>query len=100
MTNRQAQCKRVFVAIKISASLAEQITEWEKKLRNLPVRWLAEKNMHVTLIPPWYELDVDKVKGALNQVGARISTFSLEFHRVSYGPNPRAPRLKIGRAHV
>ncbi|MEK7192162.1 MAG: RNA 2',3'-cyclic phosphodiesterase [Patescibacteria group bacterium] len=87
--------KRVFVAIGLSQSLQSKILEWERKFRNLPVRWLAGKNLHITLIPPWYaeEKEIEKIKKILNSIGGVIKPFEIKFEKVAFGPAPRQPRL-------
>jgi len=46
---------RVFVGIKASKNLQNIISKWQKQNRNLPVRFIKPKNLHITLVPPWYE---------------------------------------------
>lgn len=84
---------RIFVALPISAALQEEIVEWEKKFSTLPVRWLHGKNLHITLVPPWYEENVEKIKEILQKVHGAIGSFEIEFEKVTYGPDPRRPRL-------
>jgi hypothetical protein len=47
--------------------LQKKILTWEKILKPLPVRWILGKNMHITLIPPWYatEAEIKKIKNIL-----------------------------------
>jgi len=83
--------KRIFIAIPISHRLQEEILRWEKKYKKLPVRWLLGKNIHITLIPPWYEDNIEAIIEKLK--GIKGKPFNLEFNRVSYGPNLKQPRL-------
>lgn len=85
--------RRVFAAIKISDRLTADILDWEKKFRRLPVRWLAGKNLHITLVPPWYEKNIDEVKETLGQIGGVSGPFKISFQEVKYGPDPGRPRL-------
>jgi len=82
--------KRIFVALPISASLEADILAWEEKYARLPVRWLDGKNLHVTLVPPWYEEDVESVVRKLGTV--RQGKFGMSFETVSFGL-PGSPRL-------
>ena len=92
---------RVFIAIPISEKLQKEILQWRRaKLARLDsyVRWLAGKNLHLTLIPPWY---VNNPKDATNLLDAiayekLVRGFVMEFRRVAFGPlePPRGkPRL-------
>lgn len=83
--------KRIFVAIPISPELQKEIFKWEEKYSKLPVRWLKGKNLHITLIPPWRSGDIESVIKKLETV--KGSPFKIEFDKVSYGPDPKRPRL-------
>lgn len=85
--------KRVFVSIPISSALQNGISTWREKYRDLPVRWLSGKNLHITLIPPWYEQDPDAVIQKLKITTIGCAPFDIEFKEVTYGPDPRVPRL-------
>lgn len=96
--------RRVFVAIGISSQLKEEIAYWQKKWNHLSVRWIKPENMHVTLIPPWYTTEVDKVIEDLKSVNQNrkrfwtsqndaIKPFTITFREVTFGPNPKRPRL-------
>jgi 2'-5' RNA ligase len=86
--------KRIFVAVPISEELQEEILEWEKNYRRLPVRWIAGKNLHVTLIPPWESEEAEKVSMILKTLEGKIGeSFEIVFERVCYGPRKEEPRL-------
>lgn len=83
---------RIFVAVGIGEPLQKEIFSWAGQYQKLPVRWLSGKNLHITLVPPWYEEDVEKVKSVLRRVHG-TAHFEIVFTRVSFGPDPRRPRL-------
>lgn len=85
--------KRIFIALTISKELQGKILKWERRYRKLPARWLNGKNLHITLIPPWYEEDVERVKKSLRHIRNKVQPFKIEFQKVSYGPDPRRPHL-------
>lgn len=86
--------RRIFVGIKASKTLQAEIINWRKNFLNvLSVRWIALENLHITLIPPWNEDDIVAVKQALNGLKNKVSSFEIVFNNVSFGPNPRRPRL-------
>lgn len=88
--------KRIFIAIKIQPQLYPVITRWRKSyFGKLPVRWIKEKNLHITLVPPWYEPE-DKIDNLTNKVeeGLRgFEPFKVLFERVCFGPDEKRPRL-------
>jgi 2'-5' RNA ligase len=99
--------RRIFIAIPISENLQREILEWEENFKNLPVRWLQGKNLHITLVPPWYTDEVEKIKEACRnfkkisqsisyhpiEQSDIVSPFEIEFRKVTYGPDPQRPRL-------
>jgi RNA 2',3'-cyclic 3'-phosphodiesterase len=102
MTNESTKKRRIFVAIKISETLQQEISAWEEEPLREPafdnpsmnaIRWLRGKNLHVTIIPPWYERDIRPAAAALKTLSSRIQPFAVQFRAVTYGPDPRRPRL-------
>ncbi len=88
-----ATSRRVFVAIPASKGVQDAVYEWRKAYRNLPVRWVAPKNLHVTVVPPWEEDDVDAAMDALRMAEGTVGSFALQYSLVRYGPTLREPRL-------
>lgn len=86
--------KRIFVGIKASNSLLKEIKFWRVKYeKKLKVRWIADKNLHLTLIPPWYEKDIKQVKTILNNMTIELEPFTIQYIKVSFGPSKSHPRL-------
>jgi 2'-5' RNA ligase len=86
--------KKVFIAVHISKALQKEIISWTKPfLINISARWISGNNLHITLIPPWYESNIDAVEEKIKTVVNDSEPFSIEFHKVSYGPRPANPRL-------
>lgn len=84
---------RIFIAIPISKKLQGEIMEYRKFYQNLPARWLEGKNLHITLIPPWEEKNIEKTKEILKPLENKFGEIEMEFNKVFFGPNPRSPRL-------
>lgn len=84
---------RLFVAIPISEDLQNQAFNFRKNYKNLHVRWLSGKNLHITLVPPWYTQDIASVKEKLESLKGKISPFNVKFENISFGPNQSSPRL-------
>lgn len=97
--NLNQKLSRIFIALPISDEFSKFILkiqkEFDKKLNNLSIRWTKKENLHITLIPPWYEKDENigflkqKLKSFLNG----INCFKIKFNLVEYGPNKNLPRL-------
>ena len=85
--------RRVFVGIPLSDELRIEISSWRRPYKRLPVRWIDERNLHVTLVPPWYEGNIAGATMKLERLHGRVPPFDISFEAVSWGPDPRRPRL-------
>src|SRR5438067_503805 len=81
---------RVFVGIQISDEIKREIIDWQKVHSEFPVRWIEGKNLHVTLVPPWYEEDIGSIIEKLKSI--QTSRFEIQFEKIFFGP-PREPRM-------
>lgn len=96
---------RIFVAIPISSELQKTILDWRENYQQsshqlhhqsphqLPIRWLPGKNLHITLIPPWYENDPPSIIAKFQSIKNKISPLNIRFTKITYGPNPTRPSL-------
>lgn len=84
---------RIFIAIPISKKLQKEVKKYREFYPDLKIRWLEGKNLHITLIPPWEEKNVEKVKAVLRPLENKFSQFEIEFKSVFFGPNQYNPRL-------
>jgi 2'-5' RNA ligase len=85
--------KKIFIGVKISENLQKQIILWQKKHENLPVRWLKPENMHLTIIPPWLEKDLEKVKEKMSILARQTRPIKINFEKISFGSDPKHPKL-------
>lgn len=85
--------RRVFVALPISKGVQDAVYAWRKQYRNLPVRWITPKNLHVTVVPPWEEDNIDAVLDVLRMAEGAAGQLALDFTLVRYGPTLKEPRL-------
>lgn len=81
------------MAVPVSEKLRRKILNWQKKNKDLPVRWVKGKNLHLTLVPPWHEEDLESVKKSLMRASKKFDAFDLEFSKIEYGPSLKSPRL-------
>lgn len=86
--------KRVFVGIPASKELKLKIRKWtDKNLKELKVRIIPSKNLHITLIPPWNEENIDDVSRKLEEVKKNFIPFEIGFEKIFFGPSKKRPRL-------
>lgn len=85
--------KRIFIGIPLGEDLKKKIADWRRPHEMLPVRWVPERNLHITLVPPWYEEDIAGVVARLEETVRGYPRFSVQFDCAELGPNKRLPRL-------
>lgn len=85
--------KRIFVGIPVSEELQQNIDFWQRQHSSFPVRWISGDNLHVTLIPPWEEDNVEKIIALLKTLEGTIGSAQISYSHVSYGPTMKEPRL-------
>ncbi len=78
--------KRVFVGIGISTEIQQLILEWKKTITPLPVRWLESKDLHVTLIAPWFTNFASDTIDQLKTAKFHTLPFTISFYRITFGP--------------
>ena|SRR3989338_10413083 len=85
----------VFVAVRASHGLQTNVASIRNRpeLSSLPIRWTLGKDLHITLIPPWEEENVDEIKKKLNGFQGTTGEFRITFEKLAFGPNGEKPRL-------
>jgi 2'-5' RNA ligase len=84
---------RVFVGVKIAPEIASQLARLARELEQAPVKLVAAADIHLTLVPPWNETSISEAVEKLRVTVGRFSEFALTFQHLSYGPQPKRPRL-------
>lgn len=84
---------RIFVALLISKQLRDIISDWRKSHHELPVRWVKPENLHITLVPPWQEKDIEKIKNKLIRLEGKFGPIELTFEKVEFGPHKEEPKF-------
>ena len=79
--------KRLFIAIKTKPELDQEIKTWQIKHSKIAFRWIKGQNLHITLIPPWYEADEARAKASLNQIQGKIPKFKISFKKIESTTN-------------
>lgn len=88
--------RRIFLGFRISNDLTRIIVDWQKQ-KKFPdfVRFIEPENLHMTLIPPWYESEIDKVAFLLSNFlnEQKFFPFEVEFTRIASAPRLKTPRI-------
>lgn len=85
--------KKVFLALRVPDEIKYEAGELRNKYHNFPVRWIGDKDLHITVIAPWLEENVPALLEKLQKVEGKIGRISVLFDTVAYGPNNFSPRL-------
>ncbi len=90
--------RRIFIALPLAPEAADSLSRWIGKFSRksqLQLRLVALEGLHLTLIPPWYAGDeeIKEIEKTLEDAAANVKPFAISLTQVSYGPDPRSPRL-------
>lgn len=84
------------MGFEVSKELASLISEWqkEKDFCNL-VRFVAPSDLHMTLVPPWYENNVEEVISLLSKTLSEQKFYppEIRFGKIRVVPEHNIPRL-------
>jgi 2'-5' RNA ligase len=84
--------KRVFLGIVLSQEAKQRIQDLQKKHQDLPVKWTNLDDLHITLVPPFCTIEIEKLINVLNSYKFP-KAFEIKSKLISYGPNKKNPRL-------
>lgn len=85
--------KKVFLALKVPEAIKYESNEWKNKHYMFPVRWVADKDLHITVISPWIEENLAALLLKLQTIEGKLGRINILFDTVAYGPNNFSPRL-------
>lgn len=85
---------RIFICVPIIGPILKQIDYFRNENPDLRVRWLFDRNLHITLLPP-----VEVSQNDLNIILSNLSNiplpepFEIKFDVIELGPTLKNPRL-------
>lgn len=85
--------RRIFVAINFPNEIKRYLAGFQKKCSDLPARWTAGENLHITLVFLGYlkDVEVGEVCLAAKEVSQKHNSFSINLNKISYGPLGKLP---------
>ena len=88
---------RIFIAINLPKGIKAQLSTCQKELKDLPVRWVKEDNLHITLIFLGHLKDeeIPDVCKAVRKVAQETTRFSINLTKICYGPPGKSPPRMI-----
>lgn len=84
---------RIFIAINLPEAVKSQLFSYSEKWPELPAKWTAKDNLHITLVflGDLTDQELGDACMAVKEVAQKHSSFSLNINRVLYGPSNKIP---------
>lgn len=79
--------RRIFLGIQIPQEIKSEIFAWKQNHLSLPVRWIEEENLHITLLPPWYAKNIHNIHDEIERAVGKYESFSASLDSISLGTN-------------
>jgi len=89
------QKKKIFVEIQVANSLRKRLVQVTSKWAELPVKWMKEENLHITVAFVGYvdESVIPEICEKVSEATADFEAFDLEFDSIEIGPDPSNPKM-------
>jgi 2'-5' RNA ligase len=86
--------RRIFVGFKIPEKIKKRAKEWRGRrlFFGKSIRWIKDENLHITLLPPWYEENVEEILKKIKSIKNYVNPIKIIFEKIEFGPSKK-PRL-------
>ena len=84
---------RIFIAINLPEEIKGQLAKYQEKWPELPAKWTAKDNLHITLefLGDLTDQEIGDACTIASEVAKRHNTFSINLNKVLYGPPKKMP---------
>ena len=84
---------RIFIAINLPADVKKRLAGYQKKWADVPAKWTAPDNLHITLLFLGDITDQDLAQAcqAVKEIAGRHNSFNITLNKVAYGPEDKLP---------
>ncbi len=87
--------KRIFVAISLPEEIRRELLSYEKRWKNLHVKWTNFHNLHITLeflgeVNRW---ELKKILQAVEKTALEIKPFDIKLDKITLGPNSAQAKM-------
>ncbi len=85
--------KRIFIAINLQEDIKKELSRYQEKWPDLPIKWTQKENLHITLVFLGYLNNEELVKicDITKEVVSRNQSFSINLNRICYAPPKKIP---------
>lgn len=89
------QKKKIFIEIEVPAQVKKRLMQKAVQWKDLPVKWMKEVNLHVTLAFLGYvdESMLPEICEKVAEAASKQEIFDLEFEKIALGPDPQDPQM-------
>lgn len=87
--------RKIFISINIPERIKKRLIKTAEKWKDLPVKWVREENLHVTLFFLGYIDDQTMTKTCqlVRETVSGEDIFDLEFDRIELAPDQKDPKM-------
>ena len=87
--------QRIFLAINLPVKVKEELLGYKEKWSELPLRWTAQDNLHITLLflGNTSVKELENVQEITRSVAANHAPFPLSLSHITYGPTEKQPKM-------
>ncbi len=84
---------RVFIAINLPEDVKKQLFLYSQRWPELPAKWMAKDNLHITLefLGDLTDVEIADVCKIAGEVAEKHNAFSINLNKVLYGPPKKMP---------
>lgn len=84
---------RVFIAINLPHEIKRALGRYEEKFPELPAKWTAPENLHITLLflGDVTDIELGEVCMVVKEVATRHQAIDISLDSVGYGPDNKIP---------
>ncbi len=89
------QKRKIFIEIEIPNQVKKRLIERIEKWQNLPVKWMRQENLHITLIFLGYvdESVMPDICSKVAEAALKMESFDIYFDKIEIGPNLEKPQM-------
>ena len=82
--------KRIFVAINLPEEIKRELLSYERRWKNLRVKWTNFYNLHITLefLGEVNRIELSKILQAVEKTALEIKPFDIKLDKIVLGPDP------------
>ena len=87
--------KRIFVVIDLPEEIKRELLSYERRWKNLHIKWTNFYNLHITLeflgeVNKW---ELNKILQAIEKTALEVKPFDVKLDKITLGPDPAQAKM-------